>query len=162
MIRAGKICIRMDVRTRRLAHKLLVAAAVWTAVLSGCVAAAQDPPKTATRPTSTAQATAPGSTQGQTPPGETVPRKAQGTASAKRPTKPASLAPGATILLATKLVAGQRATLAVLDAAGRLMPGAVVEFPGGGREPTDRTGRAASTPPGGPAGRRAGRVAPLP
>src|SRR5437879_6534012 len=102
MIRAGKICIRMDVRARRLAHKLLVAAAVWTTVLSACVAAAQDPPKTATRPTWTAQATAPGSTQGQTPPGagETVRRGAQGTAPAKRPTKPASLAPGATILLA--------------------------------------------------------------
>src|SRR5437899_9673740 len=69
MIRAGKICIRMDVRAGRLARKLLVAAAVWTAVLSACVAAAQDPPKTATRPTWTAQATAPGSTQGQTPPG---------------------------------------------------------------------------------------------
>src|SRR2546422_323094 len=147
MIRAGKICIRMDVRARRLAHKLLVAAAVWTTVLSACVAAAQDPPKTATRPTWTAQATAPGSTQGQTPPGETVPRKAQGKAPAKRPTKPASLAPGATILLATKLVAGQRATLAVLDAAGRLMTGAVVEFTGGERVTTDQTGRAAFTAP---------------
>src|SRR3989442_6619573 len=147
MIRAGKICIRMVVRARRLARKLLVAAAVWTAVLSACVAAAQDPPKTATRPTWTAQVTAPGSTQGQTPPGETVRRTAQGTASAKRPTKQASLAPGATILLATKLVAGQRTTPAVLDAAGRLMPGAVVEFTGGERVTTDQTGRAAFTAP---------------
>ena len=149
MIRAGKICIPMVVRARRLARKLLVAAAVWTTVLSACVAAAQDPPKTATRPTWTAQATAPGSTQGQTPPGagETGRRGAQGTAPAKRPTKPASLAPGATILLATKLVAGQRATLAVLDAAGRLMPGAVVEFTGGERVTTDQTGRAAFTAP---------------
>src|SRR3989442_11016846 len=144
MIRAGKICIRMVVRARRLARKLLVAAGVWTAVLSACVATAQDPPKTATRATWTVQATAPGSTQGQTP-GKTVPRK--GKTPAKRPTKPASLVPGATILLATKLVAGQRATLAVLDAAGRLMPGAVVEFTGGERVTTDQTGRAAFTAP---------------
>src|SRR2546427_8359105 len=93
MIRAGKISIRMVVRARRLARKLLVAAAVWTMGLSVSVSTAQDALKTATRPTWTVQATASGSTQGQTPPGETVPRKAQGKAPAKRPTKPASVAP---------------------------------------------------------------------
>ncbi len=152
MICVDKIRIRMVVRARRLAPKLLVVAAVWTTVLSACVAAAQDPSRTATHPTWTAQATAPGAAQAQTPgkAQKAVPRRAQGTAPAKRPTKPASLPPGATILLATKLVAGQRATLAVLDAAGRLMPGAVVEFTGGERVTSDQTGRAAFTAPAEP------------
>ena len=50
-------------------------------------------------------------------------------------------APGTTIVLPGKLVAGERATLAVLDAEGRLVPGAEVEFGGGSRMPTDATGR---------------------
>ncbi len=50
--------------------------------------------------------------------------------------------PGTLIVLPTKLVAGQRATLGVLDATGHLTPGAVVEFSGGERVTTDATGRA--------------------
>ncbi len=52
-----------------------------------------------------------------------------------------------TIVLPHKLVAGQRATLAVLDATGRLAPGAVVESTGGERVTTDATGRAGFTAP---------------
>src|SRR5712692_2234473 len=49
--------------------------------------------------------------------------------------------PGAAIVLPGKLVAGERATLAVLDAEGRLAPEAEVEFGGGTRLSTDATGR---------------------
>src|SRR5712692_2766833 len=55
--------------------------------------------------------------------------------------------PTTTIVLPQKLVAGQRATLAVLDATGRLAPGVVVEFTGGERVSTDSTGRAGFTAP---------------
>jgi hypothetical protein len=48
---------------------------------------------------------------------------------------------GASIVLPGKLIAGQHATLAVLDAEGRLVPSAEVEFGGGGRMTTDATGR---------------------
>lgn len=48
---------------------------------------------------------------------------------------------GAVIVLPGRLVAGERATLAVLDAEGRLVPGAEVEFGGGTRMSTDATGR---------------------
>lgn len=46
------------------------------------------------------------------------------------------------IILPSKLVAGQPATLAVVDAEGRLTPGVVVEFTGGGRVTTGESGRA--------------------
>jgi len=49
------------------------------------------------------------------------------------------------------MLAGQPATLAVLDADGRLLPGSLVEFSGGERVTTDQTGRArfkASRDPG--------------
>jgi hypothetical protein len=49
---------------------------------------------------------------------------------------------GNTIVLPQKLVAAQPATLAVLDADGRLLPGATLEFSGGVRLTTDSTGRA--------------------
>ena len=48
---------------------------------------------------------------------------------------------GATIVLPGKLLANARATLAVLDADGRLVPGAELEFSGGTRMSTDATGR---------------------
>lgn len=48
---------------------------------------------------------------------------------------------GSTIVLPGKLVAGARATLAVIDAEGRLTPDAEVEFGGGTRMSTDATGR---------------------
>jgi len=57
---------------------------------------------------------------------------------------------GTAIVLPQRLVAGQQATLAVLDAAGRLTPGAVVEFTGGERVTTDATGRAVFTAPADP------------
>ncbi len=68
-------------------------------------------------------------------------------AAAQATSNPSSDSPGATIVMPRKLVAGQRATLAVLDAAGRLTPGAVVEFSGGERVTTDATGRAAFLAP---------------
>jgi len=51
------------------------------------------------------------------------------------------------IVLPQKLVAGLPATLAVLDAQGRLTPGVVLEFSGGERVTTDATGRARFTAP---------------
>lgn len=54
---------------------------------------------------------------------------------------------GKTILLPTQMIAGQPATLAVLDAQGRLAPNVAVEFSGGGRVTTDSTGRATFTAP---------------
>jgi hypothetical protein len=53
----------------------------------------------------------------------------------------------AAIVLPPRLVAGQPATLAVLDASGRLAPGTAVEFSGGRRVVTDSTGRARFTAP---------------
>jgi hypothetical protein len=47
-----------------------------------------------------------------------------------------------TLLLPRRIVAGDRATLAVLDASGRLTPGATVTFSNGDRIKTDATGRA--------------------
>lgn len=54
---------------------------------------------------------------------------------------PAQTGPASTIVLPGTLVAGAPATLAVLDAGGRLVPGAEVEFGGGERKTTDATGR---------------------
>jgi hypothetical protein len=56
-------------------------------------------------------------------------------------------APG-TIVLPEKIVAGAPATLAVLDAGGRLVPGAAVELSPGAEVTTDATGRAAFSAPG--------------
>ncbi len=53
----------------------------------------------------------------------------------------------ATLVLPNQLAAGQPATLAVLDAEGRLVPGANVEFAGGVTFTTDATGRAVFTAP---------------
>jgi hypothetical protein len=47
-----------------------------------------------------------------------------------------------TLLLPRRVVSGERATLAVLDANGRLTPGATVNFSNGDRLTTDATGRA--------------------
>jgi hypothetical protein len=60
--------------------------------------------------------------------------------------------PGAprTIVLPQKMVAGAPATLAVLDAAGRMLPKVVVELPGGQKVTTDATGRALFTAPSEP------------
>jgi len=49
---------------------------------------------------------------------------------------------GRTLLLPHTIVSGERATLAVLDANGRLTPGANVIFSNGDRLTTDKTGRA--------------------
>ncbi len=46
------------------------------------------------------------------------------------------------LLLPHKLVTGERSTLAVLDVAGRLTPGAKVDFSNGDQVTTDATGRA--------------------
>jgi len=62
----------------------------------------------------------------------------------------AQSAPGTTIVLPPKLLAGQQATLAVLDSSGRLASSAVVEFSGGERVTTDATGRAVFTAPAEP------------
>lgn len=53
----------------------------------------------------------------------------------------------ATIVLPPRVVAGQQATLAVLDAQGALLPGTEVEFEGGQHVTTDTTGRATFTVP---------------
>lgn len=55
---------------------------------------------------------------------------------------------GKTILLPAQMIAGQQATLAVLDAQGRLALDVAVEFSSGGRVTTDSTGRATFTAPG--------------
>ena len=47
-----------------------------------------------------------------------------------------------TLLLPRRVVSGERATLAVLDANGRLTPGVTVNFSNGDRLTTDATGRA--------------------
>jgi len=62
----------------------------------------------------------------------------------------------ATLVLPHKVYAGQAATLAVLDANGALLPGAVVEFSGGETLTTDSTGRAKFTVPTLPEGVRSG------
>jgi hypothetical protein len=49
---------------------------------------------------------------------------------------------GRILLLPRTIVSGDRATLAVLDADGRLTPGAIVTFSNGDRLTTDATGRA--------------------
>jgi hypothetical protein len=49
---------------------------------------------------------------------------------------------GRILLLPRTIVSGDRATLAVLDANGRLTPGAIVSFSNGDRLTTDPTGRA--------------------
>jgi hypothetical protein len=57
--------------------------------------------------------------------------------------QPAPAASGARILLLPRrIVSGERATLAVLDANGRLTPGVTVNFSNGDRLTTDATGRA--------------------
>ncbi len=61
------------------------------------------------------------------------------TASAQKP-PPASAA--RTLLLPRTIVSGDRATLAVLDAGGRLTPGVAISFSNGDRLTTDATGRA--------------------
>ncbi|HEY7680058.1 MAG TPA: hypothetical protein VIC04_06015, partial [Terriglobia bacterium] len=48
----------------------------------------------------------------------------------------------AVIVLPQKVVAGEKASLAILDASGALVPGAQVDFEGGERITTDATGRA--------------------
>jgi hypothetical protein len=60
---------------------------------------------------------------------------------AQRPAKPQA-GPPRTILLPPKIVAGLPATLAVLDAAGRLVPGAAVELSNSTKVKTNATGRA--------------------
>jgi hypothetical protein len=59
--------------------------------------------------------------------------------------------PAVTIVLPRKLVAGNRASLAALDADGHLVAGAAVEIPGVGEVQTDATGRATFTVPSGTA-----------
>lgn len=54
---------------------------------------------------------------------------------------------GAHIVLPQKVISGQPATLAVVDAGGQLAKGAEVEFTGGQRVTTDATGRALFTAP---------------
>jgi len=58
--------------------------------------------------------------------------------------------PGVAIVLPQRVVAGQPATLGVLDAAGRLTPKTVVEFSGDERVTTDATGRATFLAPAEP------------
>jgi hypothetical protein len=56
--------------------------------------------------------------------------------------KPPSASAGRTLVLPRTIVSGDRATLAVLDASGRLTPGAIVSFSNGDRLKTGATGRA--------------------
>lgn len=56
--------------------------------------------------------------------------------------KPAPAPAGRILLLPRTIVSGDRATLAVLDANGRLTPNAIVTFSNGDRLTTDATGRA--------------------
>jgi hypothetical protein len=60
--------------------------------------------------------------------------------------------PPRTLILPPRIVAGLPATLAVLDSAGRLVPGAAVELSSGTKLKTDATGRALFTGPRGPVG----------
>jgi hypothetical protein len=59
---------------------------------------------------------------------------------AQRP--PGTTSAARTLLLPQRIVSGERATLAVLDAGGRLVPGASVAFSNGDHVKTDGTGRA--------------------
>lgn len=71
---------------------------------------------------------------------------------------PKTQAPAArTIILPQKMVAGDPATLAVLDSAGRLLPNVAVELSGGRNVTTDSTGRASFVAPG-EAGRFAAKI----
>lgn len=65
------------------------------------------------------------------------------TASQQAPAAPQKPSAARTIIVPRRLVAGQRATLAVLDIQGRLAPGVALELSGGVRLNTDSTGRAA-------------------
>jgi hypothetical protein len=62
-------------------------------------------------------------------------------------TAPPAAPRAATIVLPPRLLPGEQSTLAVLDAAGRLLPGAIVEFSGSERVTTDTTGRATFVAP---------------
>jgi hypothetical protein len=68
---------------------------------------------------------------------------------AQEPPRAQAAAPR-TIVLPQETVAGLPATLAVLDAAGRLLPNVVVEISGGKKVTTDSTGRALFAVPGEP------------
>jgi hypothetical protein len=61
---------------------------------------------------------------------------------AASPQKPPPASAGRILLLPRTIVSGDRATLAVLDASGRLTPGAAVSFSNGDHLTTDATGRA--------------------
>ncbi len=65
------------------------------------------------------------------------------------PASTAPATPATTIVLPQKLLAGSRATLAVLDANGRLVAGVAVELSGFGEVKTDSTGRAMFVVPSG-------------
>ena len=77
----------------------------------------------------------------------TGPREPSTRVRAKPATKPPAAGPGTAIVLPPRLLAGQHATLAVLDIAGRLVPGAAVELNSGEHVKTDVTGRVAFTAP---------------
>lgn len=72
---------------------------------------------------------------------------ATGAGARQQSPKPSANAAGLTIVLPTKVVVGQPATLAVLDATGRLAPRAVVAFTGGEHVVTDAAGRVTFTAP---------------
>jgi hypothetical protein len=72
---------------------------------------------------------------------------AAGAAAQQEPPKPSASTAGMSIVLPSKLVAGERATLAVLDASGRLAAHAVVAFTGGEHMVTDVSGRVGFTAP---------------
>ena len=55
------------------------------------------------------------------------------------------------IILPSKVIAGDQATLAVLDSQGRLLPNIIVDISGGQKVTTDTTGRALFNVPGGAA-----------
>jgi hypothetical protein len=61
--------------------------------------------------------------------------------------QPAQAPGAASIVLVPRLVPGEVSTLAVLDAGGRLVSGAIIEFPGEERVTTDATGRATFVAP---------------
>ncbi len=70
-----------------------------------------------------------------------------GAAMAQAPAAPAAQATAHTIVIPSKLAAGQPATLAVVDEGGKLAAGVSVEFGGGAEITTDETGRATFTAP---------------
>jgi len=67
-----------------------------------------------------------------------------GRAAEQQPPRPSA---GRILLVPRRAAAGDRVTLAVLDANGRLTPGVTVEFSTGARVTTDSTGRAAFLAP---------------